>query len=121
MDNKQIISTEDKLAERARALELKLNQTKNRWQQIKAKYSAEAKKRRDRALYNLAGIFAMVNQDRFLTTAENPTIYRLILGAALLLDELLSATDENSKIELAKLEHKAKSFLNNKSNNLIQE
>lgn len=55
----------------------------------------------------------MVNPE-FLELENNATLYRLIVGVALQLDELTKQTDDNSKSRLATLEQKAKQFLDNR-------
>jgi len=61
----------------------------------------------------VGGIFDMVNPE-FLELENNATLYRLIVGVALQLDELTKQTDDNSKSRLATLEQKAKQFLDNR-------
>ena len=61
----------------------------------------------------MGGIFDMVNPE-FLELENNATLYRLIVGVALQLDELTKQTDDNSKSRLATLEQKAKQFLDNR-------
>lgn len=62
MDQEQKLSAQEKLEQRAFKLQAKLAQATNRLKQLKARHSVEAKKKRDRALYNLAGIWAMVDE-----------------------------------------------------------
>ena len=114
------LTNEEKLKQKAEKLKKQLEQTKNRIAQIQAKSKAEERKNRNRKLFNVGGLFSMVD-DSLLEVEHDSTMMRLVLGAAIQLSELLKAKDENSNTRLATLEQKARVFLNTKEQQKLSE
>lgn len=114
------LTNEEKLKQKAEKLKKQLEQTKNRIAQIQAKSKADERKNRNRKLFNVGGLFSMVD-DSLLEVEHDSTMMRLVLGTAIQLNELLEAKDENSNTRLATLEQKAKVFLNTKEQAKLSE
>lgn len=114
------LTNEEKLKQKAEKLKKQLEQTKNKIAQIQAKSKANERKNRNRKLFNVGGLFSMVD-DSLLEVENDSTMMRLILGTAIQLNELLNAKDENSNIRLATLEQKARVFLNTKEQAKLSE
>lgn len=111
--NTTLLTQEQKLQAKADKLKQQLALANKKLAQIKTKQQSEERRKRTRKLISVGGIFDMVNPE-FLELENNATLYRLIVGVALQLDELSKQTDDNSKSRLAALEQKAKLFLDNR-------
>ena len=111
--NTTLLTQEQKLQAKADKLKQQLALANKKLAQIKTKQQSEERRKRTRKLISVGGIFDMVNPE-FLELENNATLYRLIVGVALQLDELTKQTDDNSKSRLATLEQKAKQFLDNR-------
>jgi len=111
--NTTLLTQEQKLQAKANKLKQQLALANKKLAQIKTKQQSEERRKRTRKLISVGGIFDMVNPE-FLELENNATLYRLIVGVALQLDELTKQTDDNSKSRLATLEQKAKQFLDNR-------
>lgn len=111
--NTTLLTQEQKLQAKADKLKQQLALANKKLAQIKTKQQSEERRKRTRKLISVGGIFDMVNPE-FLELENNATLYRLIVGIALQLDELSKQTDDNSKSRLAALEQKAKLFLDNR-------
>ncbi|MCE2706834.1 MAG: hypothetical protein LW807_07140 [Proteobacteria bacterium] len=111
--NTTLLTQEQKLQAKADKLKQQLSLANKKLAQIKTKQQSEERRKRTRKLISVGGIFDMVNPE-FLELENNATLYRLIVGVALQLDELTKQTDDNSKSRLATLEQKAKQFLDNR-------
>ena len=111
--NTTLLTQEQKLQAKADKLKQQLSLAHKKLAQIKTKQQSEERRKRTRKLISVGGIFDMVNPE-FLELENNATLYRLIVGVALQLDELTKQTDDNSKSRLATLEQKAKQFLDNR-------
>ena len=115
------LTQEQKLQAKAEKLKQQLAKAQKQLAQIRTKQQTEERRKRTRKLINVGGIFDMVNSE-LVETEANSTLFRLVLGVALQLEELIKANDDNSKQRLATLEAKAKQFLDNRSlDNLIHE
>ncbi|MCE2706891.1 MAG: hypothetical protein LW807_07430 [Proteobacteria bacterium] len=111
--NTTLLTQEQKIQAKADKLKQQLALANKKLAQIKTKQQSEERRKRTRKLISVGGIFDMVNPE-FLELENNATLYRLIVGVALQLDELSKQTDDNSKSRLAALEQKAKLFLDNR-------
>ncbi len=111
--NTTLLTQEQKIQVKADKLKQQLALANKKLAQIKTKQQSEERRKRTRKLISVGGIFDMVNPE-FLELENNATLYRLIVGVALQLDELSKQTDDNSKSRLAALEQKAKLFLDNR-------
>ena len=113
-DNTQQLTQEQKLLAKAEKLKQELAKANKKLAEIKTKQQTEERRQRTRKLISVGGVFAMVN-DKFLEVENDASIYRLITGAALQLDELIKQNDDNAKNRLAALEQKAKQFLDSRN------
>lgn len=111
--NTILLTQEQKIQAKADKLKEQLALANKKLAAIKTKKQSEERRKRTRKLISVGGIFDMVNPE-FLELENNATLYRLIVGVALQLDELTKQTDDNSKNRLATLEQKAKQFLDNR-------
>ena len=107
------LTQEQKMQAKADKLKQQLALANKKLATIKTKKQTEERRKRTRKLISVGGIFDMVNSD-FLEIETNTTLYRLIVGVALQLDELIRQIDDSSKSRLATLEQKAKQFLDNR-------
>ena len=112
------LTQEQKLQAKAVRLKQSLAKATKQLAEIKTKQQTEERRQRTRKLISVGGIFAMVDNE-FVEIENNPTMYRLVLGAALQLNELIKQNDENAKIRLDTLEHKAKEFFDNRESNEV--
>jgi regulator of protease activity HflC (stomatin/prohibitin superfamily) len=111
---KPSLTQEQKLQARAEKLRQNLAKANKQLAQIQAKKQTEERRKRTRKLINVGGIFAMIS-DKLIETEANATLYRLVLGTALQLNELIDSNDENAKSRLSTLESKAKQFLDSRT------
>jgi hypothetical protein len=107
------LTQEQKIQAKADKLRQQLALANKKLAEIKTKQQTEERRKRTRKLISVGGIFDMVNPE-LLEIENNATLYRLVVGVALQLDELKNQTDESSKNRLALLEQKAKQFLDNR-------
>ena len=107
------ITQEQKLQLRADKLKQELAKANKKLAAIKTKQQTEERRKRTRQLISVGGIFAMVD-NQLLNVQDNSTLYRLVLGTALQLNELIKQNDDSAKSRLATLEQKAKYFLDNR-------
>ena len=112
-ENRIALTQEQKMQAKADKLKQQLALANKKLAGIKTKNQTEERRKRTRKLISVGGIFDMVNSD-FLEIETNTTLYRLIVGVALQLDELIRQIDDSSKSRLATLEQKAKQFLDNR-------
>lgn len=108
------LTQEQKLQAKAEKLKQQLAKAQKQLAQIRTKQQTEERRKRTRKLINVGGIFDMVNSE-LIETEANSTLFRLVLGVALQLDELIKTNDDNSKQRLASLEAKAKQFLDKRN------
>jgi uncharacterized protein with GYD domain len=119
-DIEKKLTNQEKLQLKADKLKEQLSQTQNRLAQIKAKHSAEDRKKRTSKLCETAGIFDMVSPE-LIETKSDTNLFRQILGLALSLNDLRKNVTSENQQKLAMLEHAARQFLENREPKDTQE
>lgn len=109
-DTEQKLTNAEKLQQKADKLKEQLAKTQNKLAQIKAKNSAEERKKRTSKLCETAGIFDMVNPE-LIETKSDSNLFRQVLGLAISLNEMRNSDNPEHQQKLSMLEHSARQFL----------